>query len=255
MATLGTSGTIMGLCAWFKEFQPQVKIIAVEPRLGHRLQGLKNMKESYKPGIFDKSAPDEIVEVDDDRAFDTARQLARQEGLLVGMSSGAAMRTALDYARSLDTGLVVAILPDGGERYLSTPLFTPEETQAGGKKSRLRFFNTMTKKKEVFKPQKEGRVTFYSCGPTAYEPANLSLCRRFVVADLIVRYLESRGYTVNSYMNFTDLDDNTISGAEKAGMELGASPGSTSTRFSPTSTPSASGTPPATPGPPSTSRT
>ena len=57
VATLGTSGTIMGLCAWFKEFQPHVEIIAVEPHLGHKIQGLKNMKESYRPGIFDKSVP------------------------------------------------------------------------------------------------------------------------------------------------------------------------------------------------------
>ncbi|MEJ2137320.1 MAG: pyridoxal-phosphate dependent enzyme [Desulfofustis sp.] len=209
VATLGTSGTVMGLCAWFKERQPHVQIVAVEPHLGHRLQGLKNMKESYKPGIFDKKAPDIIVNIDDDHAFDTARKLARHEGMLVGMSSGAAMYAALEIAKDLDEGMVVAILPDGGERYLSTPLFTPEEAPAEGKKRKLRFFNTMTKKKEVFKPRKEGEVTFYSCGPTAYEPANL-----------ILRYLEIRGFKVASYMNFTDLDDNTIAGAEKAGMDL-----------------------------------
>lgn len=220
VATLGTSGTVMGLCSWFKEFQPHVEVIAVEPHLGHKLQGLKNMKESYKPGIFDKSVPSRIINIDDDKAFETARQLAREEGMLVGMSSGAAMYGALECAKGLDEGLVVAILPDGGERYLSTPLFTPEKKDSGEKKSRIRFYNTMTKKKEVFQPLKDGEVTFYSCGPTAYEPANLSMCRRFVVADLIVRYLESRGLKVFSYMNFTDLDDNTIAGAEKAGMEL-----------------------------------
>ncbi|MGI9537471.1 MAG: cysteine--tRNA ligase [Desulfocapsaceae bacterium] len=220
VATLGTSGTVMGLCAWFKEQQPHVKIVAVEPHLGHKLQGLKNMKESYKPGIFDKKAPDVIINIDDDHAFDTARKLARHEGMLVGMSSGAAVYAALEIARDLNEGMVVAILPDGGERYLSTPLFTPEDVPAVGKKRKLRFFNTMTKKKEVFKPRKEGEVTFYSCGPTAYEPANLSMCRRFVVADLIQRYLEMRGFKVSSYMNFTDLDDNTIAGAEKAGMGL-----------------------------------
>ena len=220
VATLGTSGTVMGLCAWFKEQQPQVQIVAVEPHLGHKLQGLKNMKESYKPGIFDKSVPDLIVNIDDEHAFDTARKLARHEGMLVGMSSGAAMHAALEIAGELDKGLVVAILPDGGERYLSTPLFTPEEAPAEGKKQKLRFFNTMTKKKEVFKPRRENEITFYSCGPTAYEPANLSMCRRFVVADLIVRYLEMKGFKVSSYMNFTDLDDNTIAGAEEAGMEL-----------------------------------
>ncbi len=220
VATLGTSGTVMGLCAWFKEQQPHVQIIAVEPHLGHKLQGLKNMKESYKPGIFDKTAPDMIVNIDDEHAFETARKLARHEGMLVGMSSGAAMHAALEIARDLEEGMVVAILPDGGERYLSTPLFTREEAPAEGKKRKLRVFNTMTKKKEVFKPRQEGEVTFYSCGPTAYEPANLSMCRRFVVADLIQRYLEIRGFKVSSYMNFTDLDDNTIAGAEKAGMGL-----------------------------------
>ncbi len=220
VATLGTSGTVMGLCAWFSEYQPHVRIIAVEPHLGHKIQGLKNMKESYRPGIFDKSVPSEIVAIDDDDAFTMARKLARQEGMFVGMSSGAAMHAALKLAASLERGLIVVLLPDGGERYLSTPLFTPTESTAGSKKPRLRFFNTISKKKEPFLPVNEDRVTFYSCGPTAYEPASLSLCRRFVVSDLIVRYLEARGHTVDSYMNFTDLDDNTIAGAEKAGLPL-----------------------------------
>ena len=220
VATLGTSGTVMGLCAWFKEFQPHVQIIAVEPHLGHKIQGLKNMKESYKPGIFNKTVPDCIVSIEDEDAFSMARQLARKEGLLVGMSSGAAMSAALDYAASLKECLMVVILPDGGERYLSTPLFSKKPQSAGEKKSQLSFFNTMTKKKEVFVPQKDGHVTFYSCGPTAFEPANLLLCRRFIVSDLITRYLESKGLTVESYMNFTDIDDNTIAGAEKAGVPL-----------------------------------
>ncbi len=218
VATLGTSGTIMGLCAWFHEFQPHVKVIAVEPHLDHKIQGLKNMKESYKPGIFDKSVPDEIVLVDDEDAFSTARKLASSEGMLVGMSSGGAMAAAIKYAERLESGLVVVILPDGGERYLSTPLFTPPKKPDGKKK--LRFFNTMSKRKEDFVPQKEGRVTFYSCGPTAYEMANLNLCRRFIVSDLITRTLESKGLQVDAYMNFTDIDDNTIAGAEKAGMPL-----------------------------------
>lgn len=219
VSTLGTSGTVMGLCAWFQEFQPQVQVIAVEPRLDHKIQGLKNMKESYRPGIFDKSVPSEIVTVDDEEAFSTARQLAAREGLLVGMSSGGAMAAAIDYAKGLRSGLVVVILPDGGERYLSTPLFTPKK-QGESEENQLRFFNTMSKKKEVFSPQKEGEVTIYSCGPTAYEAANLSLCRRFVVSDLIVRTLEAAGFSVQSYMNFTDLDDNTIVGAEAAGLPL-----------------------------------
>ncbi|MFW2368334.1 MAG: cysteine synthase, partial [Desulforhopalus sp.] len=218
VATLGTSGTIMGLCAWFREFQPHVKVIAVEPHLDHKIQGLKNMKESYKPGIFDKSVPDQVVLVGDEQAFSMARKLASKEGLLVGMSSGGAMAAALKYADNLEDGMVVVILPDGGERYLSTPLFTPP--QKAGRKKQLRFFNTMTKKKDEFVPQKEGQVTFYSCGPTAYELTNLSLCRRFVVSDLITRTLESKGMQVDAYMNFTDIDDNTINGADKAGKPL-----------------------------------
>ncbi len=219
VATLGTSGTIMGLCAWFHEFQPHVKVIAVEPHLDHKIQGLKNMKESYKPGIFDKSVPDKIVIVDDEEAFSMARQLACKEGLLVGMSSGGAMASAIDYAKGIDSGLVVVILPDGGERYLSTPLFTAPK-KADAKRKLLSFYNTMSKKKEIFVPQREGQVTFYSCGPTAYEVANLSLCRRFIVSDLITRTLELKGLRVDAYMNFTDIDDNTIAGAEKAGKPL-----------------------------------
>ncbi len=220
VATLGTSGTVMGLCAWFAEHQPQVRIIAVEPYLGHKIQGLKNMKESYRPGIFDKSKPSAIVNVHDEDAFSMARQLARQEGLLVGMSSGAAAFAAISLARELERGFIVTLLPDSGERYLSTPLFTRKSAQPEVKKSQLRFFNTLSKKKEVFTPQVEGKVSFYTCGPTAYEAPNLSICRRFIVTDLITRYLESKGLVVESYMNFTDLDDNTIAGAGKAGVSL-----------------------------------
>ncbi len=221
VATLGTSGTVMGLCKWFHEFQPHVQVIAVEPHLNHKIQGLKNMKESYRPGIFDKSVPSKIVRVEDEPAFAMARKLAKHEGLLVGMSSGAAMAAAIDYAETLDEGMVVVILPDGGERYLSTPLFTPAIREDSTKKC-LRFFNTISKRKEVFIPQKENQVSFYSCGPTAYEPSNLAMCRRFVVSDLIQRTLEAKGMQVDSYMNFTDLDDNTIAGAERAGEPLAA---------------------------------
>jgi len=218
VATLGTSGTVMGLCRWYNEFQPHVKIIAVEPHLGHKIQGLKNMKESYKPEIFDKNVPDEVLKVDDEPAFEMARNLATQEGILVGMSSGAAMSAAIDFSITLVNGLVVVMLPDSGERYLSTPLFTPPQREE--KKDQLFFYNTMSKKKELFVPQQDGKVTFYSCGPTAYEFADLQICRRFVVSDLIGRTLEAKGLQVDSYMNFTDIDDRTIEGAEKAGQPL-----------------------------------
>ncbi len=219
ITTLGTSGTAMGLSKYFKDNHPEVQVIAVEPAYGHKIQGLKNMKESYKPGIFNKITPHKIVTVADENAFRAARLLARKEGIFVGMSSGAAMYAAIEQAKKLDQGYIVAILPDGGERYLSTPLFT-RSPKAETKTQQLMFYNTMTRKKEAFRPINIDKVTFYACGPTAYKSPNIAHCRRLVVADLIARYLEAKDYKVDSYMNFTDLDDNTIAAAEKTGLTL-----------------------------------
>ena len=219
VTTLGTSGTAMGLSRWFREHHPEVRVIAVEPYPGHKIQGLKNMKESYRPGIFDKTLPHAIVNVADEDAFSAARRLAAEEGVFAGMSSGAALFAAIERARELDRGCIVAILPDGGERYLSTTLFKPQQ-QAEPEVSQLKLFNTMSRRKEVFRPLHTDRVTLYACGPTAFTSPNLAHCRRFIVADLISRALRFCGYTVASYMNFTDLDDNTIAGAIAAGEEL-----------------------------------
>ncbi len=219
VATLGTSGTIMGLSKWFQEFHPEVKVLAVEPNHDHKIQGLKNMKASYRPGIFDKNVPNEILPIEDDAAFEMVRTMAAKEGMLVGMSSGAAMSAAIDYAEKLNEGLMVVILPDSGERYLSTTLFTKAKVEDEAE-SQLKVFNTLTKRKELFVPLKGKEVSMYSCGPTAYEPANLLICRRFVFSDLITRYLRAKDFAVKSFMNFTDLDDNTIAGAEAAGVSL-----------------------------------
>jgi cysteinyl-tRNA synthetase len=219
ITTLGTSGTAMGLSTWFREHHPEVRVTAVEPFLGHKIQGLKNMKESYRPEIFDKSLPHQIVNVADEDAFRTVRLLARKEGIFVGMSSGAAMFAAMREAAKGQDRYVVALFPDGGERYLSTPLFIRKERQET-REQQLRFFNTTSRSKEVFKPVHKKKITFYACGPTAYELPNIGHCRRFVVADLMTRYLQFKGYEVKSFMNFTDLDDNTIAGAEKAGLPL-----------------------------------
>ena len=219
ISTLGTSGTAMGISKWFREHHPEVCITAVEPYYDHKIQGLKNMKESYKPGIFDKSLPTQIINVSDDDAYETARQLARKEGIFVGMSSGAAMHAAIQRAKEIDKGLVIAILPDGGERYLSTPLFTAKNKDELTS-PQLKVYNTMTRKKEVFRPLNNDKVTCYACGPTAYQHPNMGHCRRLIVADMITRYLEVKGYEVQSYMNFTDIDDNTIAGANEAGIPL-----------------------------------
>ena len=214
IATMGTTGTLMGLARRFQELQPSVQIVGVEPYMGHKIQGLKNMKESYAPGIYDRNLAHKIVNIEDDEAFETARMLARKEGIFVGMSSGAAIAVALREAKAMKEGRIVVILPDGGERYLSTPLFVDK------KKTGLLLFNTLTRKKEEFVPLKENQVSMYTCGPTLCQPIHIGQCRRFLFADLARRYLEFNGYTVNHVMNVTDLDDRTIEGAEKAGLSL-----------------------------------
>jgi len=214
VATIGTSGTLMGLSRRLKEFNSEIRIIGVEPYLGHRLQGLKNMKEAYQPEIFEKRLLDEKVNVEDEPAFEMTRRLAREEGLMVGMSSGAAMVVAAEVARTLEQGMLVVIFPDGGERYLSTPLFAVQE------KIDLKLFNTMTRQKELFMPVNPGKVSMYACGPTAHARMHVGEGRRFVFSDLLARYLAYRGYAVKQVMNITDLDDKTIEGSEQAGMSL-----------------------------------
>jgi cysteine synthase B len=124
VAGMGTSGTLMGAGRRLKEFNEGIRVIGVEPILGHRVQGLKNMSESIVPKIFRAGALDERYIVNDDEAFDTTRMLAVKEGIFAGMSSGAAMHIALRKSSELDEGLIVVILPDRGDRYLSTALFT-----------------------------------------------------------------------------------------------------------------------------------
>ena len=214
VTALGTTGTAMGLSRRLKEYGKDIRVIGAEPFLGHGIQGLKNMKESYTPEIFDKSLLDEKVNIEDEEAFEAARNLARAEGLFVGMSSGAAMAAAVREARKIKSGVVVAIFPDSGERYLSTPLFAVK------KKLNLNLFNTMTKKKERFEPVSTDSVSVYTCGPTVDKRLDISGFRRFVFSDLLLRYIEYRGFPVNHVVNITDLDDKSIEGSAKAGESL-----------------------------------
>jgi len=124
IAGMGTTGTLMGVSKRLKEFNKKVCIIGVEPVKGHRIQGLKNMTESIIPKIFNPSRLDECHIVTDEAAFDTTRMLAIKEGLFMGMSSGAAMQVALNKSSEMSEGVIVVILPDRGDRYLSTALFT-----------------------------------------------------------------------------------------------------------------------------------
>ncbi|MBM3118248.1 MAG: cysteine synthase family protein [Chloroflexi bacterium] len=123
VAGMGTTGTLMGAGKYLKEKKPGVRIVAVEPTEGHTIQGLKNMNESIVPKIYRPQAFDEKVVIEDEEAFETTRLLAVKEGLFVGMSSGAAVAGALHITKGLNSGTIVVILPDRGDRYLSTTLF------------------------------------------------------------------------------------------------------------------------------------
>jgi cysteinyl-tRNA synthetase len=214
VATIGTTGTLMGLYRGLKALNPQVRVVGVEPYLGHAIQGLKNLKESYVPGIFQKNHVDEMVHIEDEEAFETTRRLARQEGLLLGMSSGAAVAAALRQAREMERGLIVAIAPDSGERYLSTPLFTEKEAPT------LRFYSALTRRKESFEPLRAGEATIFADGPALNTHLSLNLARRLVAADLLQRYLTFRGFKTRQVVSLIDLDDRAIAGAEAAGLDL-----------------------------------
>ncbi len=123
VAGMGTGGTLMGISRFFREMKPSVRVIGVEPVLGHRIQGLKNMKEAIVPPIYREESLSSKVVVEDEPAFEMARRLAIEEGLFVGMSSGAAVAGACEVARDMSHGTIVVLLPDRGDRYLSTSLF------------------------------------------------------------------------------------------------------------------------------------
>lgn len=123
VAGMGTGGTLMGVGKYLKKRKPQIKIVGVEPTVGNKIQGLKNMQESIVPKIYHSEKLDEKITVEDDPAYEVTRLLATKEGIFVGMSSGAAVVGALRIAKKMDSGIIVVILPDRGDRYLSTNLF------------------------------------------------------------------------------------------------------------------------------------
>jgi S-sulfo-L-cysteine synthase (O-acetyl-L-serine-dependent) len=123
VAAIGTSGTLMGVGKFLKQMNPAVKIVSAEPVKGHYIQGLKNMEEAIIPAIYDRKHLDDIIMVETEAAFNTARQVARNEGIFCGMSSGAAMLASLEVAKKIKSGNIVTIFPDRGEKYLSTSLF------------------------------------------------------------------------------------------------------------------------------------
>jgi len=123
VSSLGTSGTLMGVGLALRERVPGVRIVSAHPVRGHYIQGLKNLEEAIVPAIYDDRQIDRHVMIESEEAFEAARRVALEEGIFVGMSSGAALVAARTVAAELGEGTVVTIFPDRGEKYLSTSLF------------------------------------------------------------------------------------------------------------------------------------
>ncbi|AGW14412.1 cysteine synthase [Megalodesulfovibrio gigas] len=214
VATLGTSGTVMGIAKRMRACNPAIQVIALEPRPGHALQGLKNMQASYPPGIYDKKVPDRIVRVEDDESFEMCRRLAREEGLLVGMSSGAAMVGAIKVAQELEEGLVVVLFPDSGERYLSTPLFA-RRPQAG-----LHLHDRRTGQ-PVYLESAPRPLGLYTMAPpldAIHIMDDPEPWRRMVHLDVLARQLRARGVDAQAVAGVADLDDRALAAARAEGV-------------------------------------
>ena len=124
VAGLGTSGTFVGVSRRLKEYDPNVRCVSVQPaEPWHGLEGLKHMATAIVPGIYDPTIADEEIGVETEPAYEVARELARTEGILAGHSSGAALWAVREVARRVDQGVIVTVLADGGDRYISTGLY------------------------------------------------------------------------------------------------------------------------------------
>ena len=128
VAGLGTSGTFVGTGRRLRRFNANIRLISFQPDGPfHGLEGLKHMESAIVPGIYDPTLADEDLRVSSERAYAMVRRLAREEGLLAGISSGAALAVSLDVARRLDSGVIVTIFPDGAEKYLTDSFWTANE--------------------------------------------------------------------------------------------------------------------------------
>jgi cysteine synthase B len=123
VSSMGTTGTIMGVSKYLKEQNPNIQIVGLQPTNESRIPGIRKWPKQYLPSIFDSARVDRVVEITQSRAEQTTRSLAQQEGICAGVSSGGAIATALDIAEAEDNALVVAIICDRGDRYLSSGIF------------------------------------------------------------------------------------------------------------------------------------
>ena len=123
VSAMGTTGTIMGVSTYLKEQNPKVQIIGAQPTDGSSIPGIRKWSKEYLPKIFDRSKVDEVIEVSENQARNMTRKLASQEGVFGGMSSGGAVHVALQVAEKIEEGIIVAVICDIGDRYLSSNLY------------------------------------------------------------------------------------------------------------------------------------
>jgi len=124
ISSMGTTGTIMGVSRYLKEQNPNIKIVGVQPKEGSRIPGIRRWQKAYLPKIFDPDRIDQIIEVSENEAANMARRLAAEEAIFAGMSSGGAMAAAVKLSKKIDQGILVVIICDRGDRYLSSNLFS-----------------------------------------------------------------------------------------------------------------------------------
>jgi len=130
VAGLGTSGTFIGVSRRLREYNSRIRLVSVQPDSPlHGIEGLKHMETAIKPGIYDEYLADEDIRVPTEEAYRLTRRLASEEGLLVGVSSGAALAASLEVASRIERGVVVTIFPDGGDRYLTERFWEREEAR------------------------------------------------------------------------------------------------------------------------------
>lgn len=123
VSAMGTTGTIMGVSTYLKEQNPNITIVGAQPKDGAKIPGIRKWPEAYRPKIFNPQKVDQVVEISEEEAKNTANLLATQEGVFAGMSSGGSVASALKIAQTIDKGIIVAIICDIGDRYLSSDLF------------------------------------------------------------------------------------------------------------------------------------
>ncbi len=130
VSAMGTTGTIMGVSRYLKEQNPAVQVIGLQPAEGSQIPGIRRWPAAYLPAIFEPQRVDRVLDVTQEEALVMMRRLAREEGICCGVSSGGAVAGALRVAAEIKQGVVVAIICDRGDRYLSTGVFTPPEQVA-----------------------------------------------------------------------------------------------------------------------------